>query len=608
MSQNSMVDHAFSLEPREVFDGAFAPAVSDAAGDADPKAETKAREPAAGPGADPQTPDGAEPGAAPDAAPKDLVFIDVSIDGADAIAAGIDQAKFDVLWLEPGQDGLAQIGQVLEATGDVASVQIISHATDGALRLGTTVIEGDGFDALKPEFEAWAGHLAEDAQILFYGCDLAETETGQALLHDIAAATGAGVAASIDATGAASLGGDWDLEFSTEALTVTQAATAEDMAGFDGVLAAEPTSTISAIDPPLLGESFTFSVTFDNASAVDTGYTPYINLILPTAGADGIYDTGTETFTDSADGITLDSATFFGQAVETQSAVIVDGGGGTLVVEHPITGEIIGVDADLNLKAGDTLYTLALPFGSFTPDQPAATVDVTATLSGDADLTQPLSIVTNAGFALGNDALDNPMTDPPIQSATFAASNTNATSVTPQLYKVETDFSHPEGDTATGPNFVRSTTITVTVAPGQPLSGADVEFTLPEQLVYVSATAPGGSLSAAPAQDDGGITTDDTITASYASLAGINTFTVNYYVAETDQDGTAVLDPVSGDDFGIDLTDAVRVTGAWTATDGRDGMTVADSLHSAESFTAKALDLDKSVTTLTAAENRAGER
>ena len=61
--------------------------------------------------------------------------------------------------------------------------------------------------------QKWADNLDEGADILFYGCDLAASESGQRLMESIGALTGADVAASDDLTGHTQLGGDWELEY-----------------------------------------------------------------------------------------------------------------------------------------------------------------------------------------------------------------------------------------------------------------------------------------------------------------------------------------------------------------------------------------------------------
>ncbi len=48
--------------------------------------------------------------------------------------------------------------------------------------------------------------------ILLYGCDVAQGDSGNEFITQLAAASGADVAASADLTGSAALGGDWMLE------------------------------------------------------------------------------------------------------------------------------------------------------------------------------------------------------------------------------------------------------------------------------------------------------------------------------------------------------------------------------------------------------------
>ncbi len=65
------------------------------------------------------------------------------------------------------------------------------------------------FDAL----QQWTEGLADDADLLVYGCSVASTSDGQAWLNQLGNQLQVDVAASIDLTGHSSLGGDWDLEY-----------------------------------------------------------------------------------------------------------------------------------------------------------------------------------------------------------------------------------------------------------------------------------------------------------------------------------------------------------------------------------------------------------
>ena len=56
---------------------------------------------------------------------------------------------------------------------------------------------------------------------------------------------------------------------------------------------ATPVATLDVPSSGFIGESFSFTVTFDNTSTTDEGFGPFIDLILPRNGADG--DAGTDT-------------------------------------------------------------------------------------------------------------------------------------------------------------------------------------------------------------------------------------------------------------------------------------------------------------------------
>ena len=72
--------------------------------------------------------------------------------------------------------------------------------------------------------------MGEDADILFYGCDLAGNAEGEQFIESISGITGADVAASDDLTGAEELGGDWDLELNV-GMIETQALASTSFAG-----------------------------------------------------------------------------------------------------------------------------------------------------------------------------------------------------------------------------------------------------------------------------------------------------------------------------------------------------------------------------------------
>ena len=79
--------------------------------------------------------------------------------------------------------------------------------------------------------------LANDADLLLYGCDVAAGETGRAFVEQLAQSTGADVAASTDKTGSAAIGGNWTLEFATGTVRTQLTPGSFERLQWEGVLA-----------------------------------------------------------------------------------------------------------------------------------------------------------------------------------------------------------------------------------------------------------------------------------------------------------------------------------------------------------------------------------
>ncbi|MFT5815297.1 MAG: hypothetical protein ACI9VT_003069, partial [Psychroserpens sp.] len=93
------------------------------------------------------------------------------------------------------------------------SIHILSHAEPGSLTLAGESIDAGNLKKYDHALNKIKKNISGGTDILFYGCDLAATDSGKSLLSLIADKTGADVAASVDKTGHSTLGGDWDLEY-----------------------------------------------------------------------------------------------------------------------------------------------------------------------------------------------------------------------------------------------------------------------------------------------------------------------------------------------------------------------------------------------------------
>ena len=153
----------------------------------------------------------------------ELVFVDTDVDNyrtlVDDLLAGADPGReLEVYLLEPTQDGVEQISDILAGYSDVDAVHVVSHATEGAVKLGSTWLRADNLDAHAGDVARWSHALKSDADLMFYGCDLAAGQDGRTLMEALHALTGADVAASTDDTGHALYGADWDLEYAAGAM------------------------------------------------------------------------------------------------------------------------------------------------------------------------------------------------------------------------------------------------------------------------------------------------------------------------------------------------------------------------------------------------------
>lgn len=114
--------------------------------------------------------------------------------------------------IDHNSDGLTQIAHYLDGRTGVGAIHILSHGGDGELHLGNAAITTATLAGHASDLAAIKAALTGSADILLYGCDVAAGPSGQDFIDALSAATGADVAASIDDTGAAALGGDWVLE------------------------------------------------------------------------------------------------------------------------------------------------------------------------------------------------------------------------------------------------------------------------------------------------------------------------------------------------------------------------------------------------------------
>jgi uncharacterized repeat protein (TIGR01451 family)/fimbrial isopeptide formation D2 family protein len=311
-----------------------------------------------------------------------------------------------------------------------------------------------------------------------------------------------------------------------------------------------PVTAAATIDAPAtvpLGQPFSFNVTFDNTAGV-TGYGPYINMFMPIGGADGVSGGGAD------DGYAFNGASYLGQALD--STVLTCPSGGS--VTSPLTGLSVACPTTANGRPTQ-LVILQMPFGSFTVAQPPSPIIVTAVMSNQADVGTSLPITASAGFIYGS----TPTGREPSEGARVTAN------ILPSLFQVAKVYDGPENETATGPNFPWTYTITPSMPPAMTAANVMVTDTLPENIVYLGVSAGGATVNTQPPVNQLVTAPNNQLKLTLPSVTTGSPITVRFYIPRYNSVGTAIVNPATGA-AGMTANTATAM-GDWTPLDSRDG-------------------------------------
>ncbi|MEY2873895.1 MAG: hypothetical protein RLZZ373_1266, partial [Pseudomonadota bacterium] len=172
----------------------------------------------------------------------ELAVIDGGIDGASQLAMmwwsrATAACQIEVVVTDPSTDGLAQVTALLATRQDLSAVHLVSHGDAGLLRLGSTTVDAALLEARAQEVSGWRMALTDDADLLVYGCDVAQGLAGAAFVRQLGDLTGTDVAASTNLTGSAEEGGDWLLEYQSGQIEQAVVFDAATQAEWQGTLA-----------------------------------------------------------------------------------------------------------------------------------------------------------------------------------------------------------------------------------------------------------------------------------------------------------------------------------------------------------------------------------
>ena len=363
------------------------------------------------------------PGVAAAAADRSIVFVDAAVPEYETLVADLvtprGKSDVNVVVIARDTDGVEQITQALLDYRDVREVHIVSHANKEAVRLGDSWLTRGSLEWYSGAITSWRDALSGEADILFYGCELASSADGRALAQAISELTGADVAASSDATGHALRGGDWELEAHVGDVEASIVFSAELQKEWDGVLVAPSITSHETVDDDGDGQIDHIRIItdqgldddFSGLSITVAGYALDASPYLTHLGAGGVGDTvfyvklvqGITPDTDATPLVTVTANTTLSNLLEEN--ISVDAGTAATDRASPMvidrnTADLDGdgfIDA-IHITFTEAIQDLTVEASDFTVSSPSVTgLTFSPTAGGDTANDADIYLTFNDG-------------------------------------------------------------------------------------------------------------------------------------------------------------------------------------------------------------------
>jgi hypothetical protein len=293
---------------------------------------------------------------------RSIVFIDAMVSDYGSLVAGTAPGT-EVYLLDSSQDAIAQITDTLLGHTNISSLHIVSHGEAGGLNFGSGGLNLANLPQYAAQFQSWSQALTKDADILLYGCNVAQGEVGQALVNRLSDLTRADVAASDDQTGSAGRGGNWTLEVKRGTIDAALAFLPTTMQGYRGVLDDATFAQAQQFTSGSLGT--------ESKTAVDGGGNVYI----------------TGSFTGTVD---------FDPGVGTMNLISVSGSddifiskfdaGGNFLWAKSLGGSSVDQGNSISVDGSGNVYTTGIFQGTADFDPGAGTTNLTSVSSYSSDI------------------------------------------------------------------------------------------------------------------------------------------------------------------------------------------------------------------------------
>ncbi|MEG4409168.1 esterase-like activity of phytase family protein, partial [Microcoleus sp. MON2_D5] len=147
-----------------------------------------------------------------------IAFLDSALPDGETLRNGI-AAGTEVITLDGARDGLEQITTALASRSNIKSIHILSHGRPASLLLGAIDLNLTNLKTYAKKLQLWSRSLADSGEILLYGCDVAAGEKGANFVQQLSQLTKAKIAASRTPIGCDAKGGDWQLDYTTGAVS-----------------------------------------------------------------------------------------------------------------------------------------------------------------------------------------------------------------------------------------------------------------------------------------------------------------------------------------------------------------------------------------------------
>ena len=259
---------------------------------------------------------------------RSIVFIDSRVQDAATLLQGLDPGT-EVVFLQAGQDGLAQMAAALQGRSGIDAIHILSHGQSGQLQLGSLTLDQAALAARADTLAQIGSALNASGDILLYGCEVASGEAGAAFISQWARLTQADVAASTNRTGSAHLGGDWVLEAAVGPVESALGLSAAMVGTYVHVLAPAD-QTFDAETPRMLAQGT------ETTGATINGVIYSLDSPAPVESQPGVVDGGIS--------LTSSDATFSITPNNTDLAVIFNYGANTGAVSGSFAARIRSAD------------------------------------------------------------------------------------------------------------------------------------------------------------------------------------------------------------------------------------------------------------------------